>query len=175
MAGWLVKNVSAPTRSAPARSRRKAAKAVSISCSVLALRIRTCWPMARAAFCTSRDWVSDCSLLGFTSMAINVEPGTSSRSSSSRFASSSTPIIAMPVTFPPGKLDRVGGHVEDNWNDRCYRLGGHGSRGAADRNDHGSVVTVDQLRREYRQPIVMTLRPAVFEPHILSFDVAYLF
>src|SRR5262249_24444384 len=102
--GWLVKNVSAPTRSAPARSRIKAAKAGSVSCSVLALRIRTCWPMARAAFCISRDWVSACALLGFTSMAINVEPGTSSRSSSSRFASSSTPIIAMPVTFPSGRL-----------------------------------------------------------------------
>jgi len=37
-------------------------------------------------------------------MAINVEPGISSRSSSSRFASSSTPIIAMPVTFPSGRL-----------------------------------------------------------------------
>src|SRR5262249_8209291 len=49
--------VSAPTSSALARSRTRAANAPSISCSVLAFRTRTCRPMTRAARCASLSWV----------------------------------------------------------------------------------------------------------------------
>ena len=42
-------------------------------------------------------------LFGFTRRAIRVAPGRTSCSSSSRLATSSTPIKVAPVTFPPGR------------------------------------------------------------------------
>jgi len=117
-------------------------------------------------------------LLGFTSTAINAELGTSSQQLQPlRFelhAHHGDPgdVAARPVEAGnEGELERVGGHVEDDWNGRRCRLGGHRRRGTADRNDRRNVP-VDQLRRQRRQAIVMTLRPAVFEPHILTFDIA---
>ncbi len=90
--------------SAPTRFSTSVTKAASNSRSVLALTMCTCCPMARAAFCTSRDWISACGLLWFTSIAISAAVGTISRSSSIRFASSATANRLTPVTLPPGRL-----------------------------------------------------------------------
>ena len=47
--------------------------------------------------------VLDAPLLGFHNTATRERPGTASLSSSSRFASSSTAIVKVPVTLPPGR------------------------------------------------------------------------
>jgi hypothetical protein len=46
--------------------------------------------------------------------------------------------------------------------------------GAADGNDHRNVPA-DQLSRQRWQTVVVTLRPAIFEPDILTFDIAGIF
>ena len=42
---------------------------------------------------------------------------------------------------------------------------------AADRDDHGHLAA-DQIGRQRRQSIVLTLRPAVFDRHVLALDIA---
>ena len=63
-----------------------------------------CNPMARAAGSTSLTVVSVfAALAGLTSTATRVAAGTSSRSSSSRFAANSPLKKLMPVRLPPGR------------------------------------------------------------------------
>ena len=78
-------------------------KASSMWPSLLTLKIRACTPMARAAVCAlvPSSWLAG--LSGFTSMATVSAFGTSSRSSSSRFAISGEVKNVTPVIFPPGQ------------------------------------------------------------------------
>ena len=124
-AGWLVKNVSAPTKGARRLARgQDAAEAVSSSRSVAgaqnkdllarhleALSVRTLATGSRRA------------LFGFTSMAIKVAVGISSRSSSESLCfefhthhghAGSVPARPAEAATRP-KLKRVGGHVEYDW------------------------------------------------------------
>ena len=99
----LLKNGSLPITSAPACNRGKVAKTVSKSGSVLACRMWSCSVRVRAASCMFRDRVSALvGLVGLTSKAMIVAVGTSSRSTSSCFGPSSTPIEVTPVMLPPG-------------------------------------------------------------------------
>src|SRR5258708_39155276 len=112
-------------------------------------------------------------------MAIEEELGASSCSSSSRFPSISCVIMAMPVMFPPGRLRfatrpswlgsaprlKTMGMVD------CRRFCGHCRRRTANRNDHCNAAA-DQVSCHCRQPIILTVRPAVFHRHILVLDVA---
>src|SRR5262245_44970159 len=68
------------------------------------------------------------------------------------------------------KLDRVSAEIEDNGNGGCRRLRGHCRRGTADRNDHCNAAA-DQVGRQCRQPIILTVGPAVFHRHILVLDI----
>ena len=93
-----------PTKRASGRSRIKLAKAESISRVVLALRTWICSPMARAAASTSLNVTSVFgALAGLTSTATLVVAGTSSRRSSSRFATNSPTKKLIPVALPPGR------------------------------------------------------------------------
>jgi hypothetical protein len=47
-------------------------------------------------------------------------------------------------------------------------LGRHGRGGATDWNDHRDLPA-DQVGCQRRQAIIMTFRPAIFEPYILAF------
>src|SRR4051812_30983870 len=61
--------------------------------------------MARVAAAASASFASDSAfgLLGFTSKAIDVAPGISSRNSPSRLAISEDDNMVTPVTLPPGR------------------------------------------------------------------------
>ena len=89
---------------ASGRSGTKVAKAASISRLVLPLRTWICNPMVRAAGSTSRNVVSVFVVLaGLTSTPTRVAVGTSSRSSSSRFAVNSVLRKLIPVRLPLGR------------------------------------------------------------------------
>src|SRR5262249_17611948 len=94
---------SAARNSASSRSRTKVAKAASISRGVLALRTWTRRPSARAAGSISLRVASDEGPLGLISTAMRVAEGSSSRTSSKCFATSSALKMLMPVRLPPGR------------------------------------------------------------------------
>jgi hypothetical protein len=65
--------------------------------------------------------------------------------------------------------DRIEPYLEDDRNRRGCRLGCK-CRGAAGRGNHGDL-SANQLRRQHRQPIVLPLRPAVFDRDVLALDI----
>ena len=67
-------------------------------------RASSCSPRVRAAACVSLDRVSAEGLVGLTSSAMAVAPGTNSCASSNSFAPSSTDKRVTPVRLPPGRL-----------------------------------------------------------------------
>src|SRR4029077_4975726 len=71
----LLKNGSAPTSSAPGSACTIFTKAVSISASLLALKITTCLPIARAAASDSLTFATAAAKLGFESTATVVGRG----------------------------------------------------------------------------------------------------
>ena len=77
---------------APTCSWSRVTKAFSISSSAPAFRTESCNPFACAASCMSAMKRSVSGIVGFTSRAITLAPGTSSETSSSRFGVSSPPI-----------------------------------------------------------------------------------
>ena len=116
-------------------------------------------------------------LAGLTSRAMTLAVGTSSCSNCSRFGVISTFVWVTPVTLPPGRLrladeaepDRVAARFEDDRNGRGRRLC-RKRRRSAGRGNHGHL-TMNQISRHRRQPIILALRPAVFDRHVLAFDV----
>ena len=99
-------------------------------------------------------------------------------SSSSRFAASSTAeeahagdIAARPVEAgDEANSDRVGA---DREHDRNRRGGGfRGKRRSVARCDDHCHLAADQIGRQRWQPIVLILRPAVFDRDVLTFDIA---
>ena len=111
-----------------------------------------------------------------------VAVGTNSCSSSSRFGPSSTFKLVTPVRLPPGRFrlatspscDRVAADREDDRNRRGRRLCRQCRRSTADGDDHAHL-TADQIGRQRRQSIVLALRPAIFDRHILALDIAGFF
>ena len=100
----LLKRASPPTKSASGRSRTIVPKAASISRLVLARTTCICNPMARPANCTALKVASVfATLVGLTSTATWTAAGTSSLSSSKRFATTSTLKKLIPVALPPGR------------------------------------------------------------------------
>jgi hypothetical protein len=69
------------------------------------------------------------------------------------------------------KLNGVSAHIENNGNGRCRRFRGHRRRRTADGNDHRNPAA-DQVSCHGRQPIILTISPAVFHRHILVLDIA---
>jgi hypothetical protein len=67
--------------------------------------------------------------------------------------------------------DRVIASDEDD-GDRCgCRLGGECRRVTSGRGDYGNL-SANQFGRKLRQPIVLALRPAVFDHYVLALDIA---
>src|SRR5262245_52459629 len=110
---------------------------------------------------------------GSISTATRAALGTSSRSSSSRFATNSALKKLIPVRFPPGRArlatrPNLSG-CEDDGDRRSSRLGRQRRSRAGD-DDDGNL-SANQFVHEYRQPIVLALRPAVFDHDVLALDV----
>src|SRR5438552_431551 len=64
------------------------------------------------------------------------------------------------------KPDGVFGNDEHDGDRRGCRLGGEHHRGAFDRGDHGDPPA-NQFGRQRRQPIELSLGPAVFDHQVL--------
>jgi hypothetical protein len=71
-------------------------------------------------------------------------------------------------------LDRVGTAAEDNRNSRGRRLCGKSCPGASSCRDH-SDLTANEIDGQHGQPLVMALRPSVFNGRVLALDVAGFF
>src|SRR5215831_5887723 len=172
----MVKNVLGPTIIALARTFFAVSKAASISRSVFARRMWICCPTARAASCTSFNWVSNVGQLGLSSTAISVVAGTISRSSPSRFAPSTSTNKATPVTFArpvvtfhQTQFDGVFAAGENNRDGRRGRLRRQRGRGTAGTNHRN--LSAHELACELRQSIHLTFRPAIFDADIAVLDV----
>ena len=135
--------------------------------------------MARAAASTSRNVVSVGGTAGSTSTATLYAPGTSSRSSSSRFAANSPKVIdAGQRCRPAGRdwrqdqSDRVFADAEDDRDRRGRRLGRQ-RRSVAEAGDHGDLPS-NQIGCQLRQPIEVTLGPAIYDRDVVALDIARL-
>ena len=151
-----------------------------ISRLVLALSTWICNPRPRAAASTSLTINSATfGLAGLTSTATRAAAGTSERRSSSRFAPNSVVKKLIPVRLPPGRArlttrpsrDRIFADNEDDGDRRCCRLGRERRSVTSGRSDHSDPPT-NQIGRQHRQSIDLTLRPAVFNRHVLTLDIA---
>ena len=106
--------------------------------------------------------------------------GTSSDSSSSRLGVSSAARLLKPVRLPPGRARlatrpaptgsptpvKTIGIVEVAFFAASAEVGGDG-------HDHVDLAA-DEVGGQCRQPIIVALRPAVFDRQVLSLDVAAL-
>ena len=68
------------------------------------------------------------------------------------------------------KLNRVERYPEDDWNLAGRRLRRQCRGGAG--GDNRGYLTANQLGRQCRQPVHLILGPAVFDRHVLAFDIA---
>src|SRR5262245_36526801 len=176
----LTKSTSWPTKRASGGSRTKVANASLISRLVLALRTWICNPTARAAGSRSLNVVSVFrTLAGLTSTATRAAPGTNSRRSSSLFADNSLlkkidprQIAARPIEARnKPELHGVRGDAEDDRDRRGCRLGCECRSGTSGRNDY-RYLPANQFGRQLRQPLELTLGPAIFDRHVLALDIA---
>jgi hypothetical protein len=82
------------------------------------------------------------------------------------------------VALPPGRfearhqaeLDRITGHAECDRDSRGRGLGRKCRGGGARRGDH-THSTANEIGRQLRQAIVSAFRPAIFDRHVLAYDV----
>ena len=145
-AGWM-KNASAPTNSAPARAAHERLQTRPRNRSSAAdIEHHELPPDAAGRSLHDLPSAAAYRSVGFTSTAIVVASGTSSCSSSSRFASSS-PRESMPVTLPPGRLRLATrpaptGSTADREDDRNGRGRGLGRerRVPPVADDHGDLL-----------------------------------
>jgi len=103
-------------------------------------------------------------------------PGTSSRSSSNRFADSAPEKDVTPVRLPTGRFklltspSAIAGDGEDDRNRRGRSLGGmrgvHGGR-----HDHSDFQS-DQIGSQDRQTIIVSICEEVFDSDIAAFGMA---
>jgi hypothetical protein len=85
------------------------------------------------------------------------------------------------MILPPGRFkrhdktgrNRVAIEDADNGNRPRCTLGRERRHRAARRGDHGHP-TADQIGREYRQSVILTFCPAIFDRHVLADDVTAL-
>ena len=70
-------------------------------------------------------------------------------------------------------FDRVISDDEDDWNMGGRRSCGISRRSVSGGGD-GKHLPADQIRRQLWEPVILALCPAVFDPQILSLDVAVL-
>src|SRR5262245_41230883 len=123
----------------------------------------------------ARTTRSVCGLSGFTSSAITLAFGTSSEMSSSRLACSSTTRRLNPVRFPPGRARLPTKPLSAGSSPLVKTIGivevaPFAARGA--RPPPLAPSPLDELYGQRRQPVIVTLGPAVFERDILPLDIA---
>ena len=121
---------------------------------------------------------SACGLFGFTSRAITPACGTSSDSSSSRLGISSAVSMLTPVRLPPGRA-RLATRPAPTGSPPPMKTIGivevalFAASAAAVPPCHDHVdLAADEVGGQCGQPIIVALRPAVFDRHVLSLDVA---
>jgi len=78
-------------------------------------------------------------------------------------------VAARPRKFGDQPLDHGVGRGREHDRDRRRRSLCRERGGSAGRGDHGDL-SAHQIGRERRQPIVVTLRPAIFDRHVAAFD-----
>ena len=133
--------------------------------------------MSRAAASISRNVDSALRIGRIDEYADTAAPGTSSRKSSSRFATNSAEKKLTPVRLPPGRVRlatrpsltgsslirrRLELSRSPPWppapeGRRCH--------------DYGDLAA-NQFGRQRRQPIVLIFGPAIFDRHVFSLDIA---
>src|SRR5205809_39056 len=167
-------------RIAPARCATAALNAASNSSGPLALTTIVCRPSARAASCAAVTSASIFGLSGFMKRAIRLAPGAIWRNNSSRFA-----LKVLENSNPGCVASRVAEGVDQSEPGRIRAHGEHDGnlpRSGLRRARRGDItgrrddcdVAAHQLRCQRRQLIVIALRPAVFDRHILAVDIARL-
>ena len=120
-------------------------------------------------------------LAGLTSTATRVAAGTSSRRSSSRFATNSAVKKLMPVRLPPGRA-RLATRPSLTGSSATPKTMGivvvaalaANAAATSARGDHGNP-SANQFGRQRRQPIELILGPAVFDRDVLALDIAGVF
>src|SRR5262249_27445237 len=114
-------------------------------------------------------------LVGSTSTATRVAPGTSSRRSSNRFAAISSLKILKPVRLPPGRA-RLATRPSLTGSSAEMKTMGIVVVAALAANAAlaGAAITAT-YRRTNSQPIYLALRPAVVDHHVLALDIAGVF
>ena len=127
----------------------------------------------------SRLSVSAAGVVGFTSRAMTVAVGISSCISSSRFGPISTSKMLTPVRLPPGRFRLVTSPNSTGSNPTAKTIGivevaafAAVPKGHSD--DHGHL-TANEVGRQPRQSIVLSVRPAVFDRDVLALDITGLF
>src|SRR4051794_2173068 len=120
-------------------------------------------------------------LVGFTISASTLAWGTSSDSSSSRFGISSTLRIPTPVRLPPGRARlatsprSTGSLAEKTIGIAEVALFAACAAGGPPLGRDHIDIAGDELGGQRGQPVIATLRPAVFDRHVLSHDITGLF
>src|SRR5262249_29792078 len=69
------------------------------------------------------------------------------------------------------EFDWIGAGDEDDWNRRCCRLGSKHC-GWAERADHRHLA-LHEIGGQRRKWTIAIRYPAVFDPHVLTFDIAH--
>src|SRR5262245_51151295 len=104
-------------------------------------------------------------------------PGSNSCNSPSRFVPSSVDKMVIPVTLPPGRLRLATRPTMTGLPPVTKTIGivvvaaGRNCRGGVTRSDH-CHLTAYKIGCEAGQSIVLVLRPAILDRHVLAFDVA---
>src|SRR6516162_5234556 len=167
----LTKNTSWPTKRASGRSRTKVANASLISRLVLALRTWICNPTARAAGSRSLNVVSVFkTLAGLTSTATRAAQPLRRQLIGEKI--DPRQIAARPIEAgDEAQPDRVFADAEGDRDRRRCRLGCECRSGTSGRNDY-CYLPVNQFGCQLRQPLELTLSPAIFDRHVLALDIA---
>ena len=156
---------------------QKVANAASISPLVLALRTWICSPMAPAAASMSLNVDSAAGMVGLRAPP-RAAPGTSSRSSSSRFAASSPRQKLMPVRLPPGRARLATRPSLTGSSPTLKTIGivvvaALAANAAAHRRPRRSPRPAGEPDRPPAPAVDhVTLRPAIFDRHVLALDIA---
>src|SRR5262245_57105224 len=134
-------------------------------------------PRASAAACASRVCGSATGLVGLTSSATNSALGNSSRTSCSLFCANTVLTIHRDGSTRPvetgykAESDWIGPGNEDDGDRRCCGLGSK-YRWWSERADH-RYLALDEIGRHRWQWTITIRYPAVFDPHVLTLDIAH--
>src|SRR4029077_7776334 len=135
-------------------------------------------PRERAASCAALDSGSAIGLAGLTSTATTAASGSNSRSMSSFVATKSAENPTTPVRLPPGRL-RLVAKPNCTGSTPMWKTIGMVAVAALAASVAGVPTltiagdpAVDEIDRQRRQAVVLAVCKAIFDRHVLTFDVA---